>query len=37
MAALDAGLPDGCVRVAASHADTAALGPLFGPVTVERG
>jgi NADH-quinone oxidoreductase subunit G len=36
VAAVDSGLADGCVRVAAAHADTAALGPMFGPVTVER-
>ena len=35
-AKLDAGVPDGCVRIAAAHASTAALGPLFGSLTVER-
>ena len=35
-AQLDAGVPDGCVRVAAAHADTVALGPLFGSLTVEK-
>jgi NADH-quinone oxidoreductase subunit G len=29
-------VPDNCVRVAAAHADTVALGPLFGSLTVER-
>jgi NADH-quinone oxidoreductase subunit G len=33
---LDAGVPDGCVRVAAAHAATVALGPLFGSLSVER-
>jgi NADH-quinone oxidoreductase subunit G len=33
---LDERLPDDCVRVAAAHASTAALGPMFGSVTVER-
>jgi NADH-quinone oxidoreductase subunit G len=35
-AALDAKLPDGCVRVAAAHPSTAALGAMFGTLTVER-
>ena len=35
-AVLDAGLPDNCVRLAAAHADTVDLGPLFGAVTVEK-
>jgi NADH-quinone oxidoreductase subunit G len=35
-AALDARLPDNCVRVAAGHASTAQLGPMFGAVSVER-
>ena len=35
-AALDKGLPDGCVRIAAGHPATAGLGPMFGAVTVER-
>ena len=34
--ALDDRLPDDCVRVAAAHASTAALGPMFGTVSVER-
>jgi NADH-quinone oxidoreductase subunit G len=33
---VDDKLPDDCVRVAAAHASTAALGPMFGTVTVER-
>ncbi len=33
---IDATLPDGVVRVATAHAATAALGPMFGPVTLER-
>jgi len=33
--ALDERVADGTVRVAAAHASTAALGPMFGPVTVE--
>jgi len=33
---LEAGLPDGVVRVAAGHAGTAALGAQFGAVTLER-
>jgi NADH-quinone oxidoreductase subunit G len=35
-AALDDRLPDDCVRVAAAHASTAALGPMFGALQVER-
>ena len=35
-AALDAGVPDGCVRVAAGHERTAGLGPMQGEITVER-
>jgi NADH-quinone oxidoreductase subunit G len=35
-AALDVGLPDNCVRVAAAHATTANLGALFGAIAVER-
>ena len=35
-AALDAGLPDQCVRIAAAHASTVALGPMFGSLTVEK-
>ena len=33
--ALDNGVPDGCVRVAAAHASTRTLGPMFGPIAVE--
>jgi NADH-quinone oxidoreductase subunit G len=33
---LDSGVPDNCVRIAAAHADTAALGPMFGSLNVER-
>jgi NADH-quinone oxidoreductase subunit G len=36
VAQLDAGVPDGCIRAAAAHADTVALGPLFGSLTVEK-
>ncbi|MDR2451288.1 MAG: NADH-quinone oxidoreductase subunit NuoG [Candidatus Accumulibacter sp.] len=32
----DAGVPPGCVRVAAAHAATASLGGMFGPIHVER-
>ncbi|MDR1888808.1 MAG: NADH-quinone oxidoreductase subunit NuoG [Zoogloeaceae bacterium] len=35
-AALDATVPEGCVRVAAGHASTSALGEMFGAITVER-
>ncbi len=35
-AALDEGVPAGCVRVAAAHASTAALGEMFGAISVER-
>jgi NADH-quinone oxidoreductase subunit G len=34
--ALDDGLPDGVARVAAGHPATAALGAMFGTITVER-
>jgi NADH-quinone oxidoreductase subunit G len=34
--ALDEGLPDGVVRVPAAHASTSTLGPMFGPLTMER-
>jgi NADH-quinone oxidoreductase subunit G len=34
--AVDDKLPDGCVRVAAGHPSTAALGAMFGSVTLER-
>jgi NADH-quinone oxidoreductase subunit G len=33
--AADAGVPDGCVRIAAAHPATAMLGPMFGPIGVE--
>lgn len=33
---LDEGLSAGCIRVPAAHASTAALGDLFGTITVER-
>ncbi|MBN8493365.1 MAG: NADH-quinone oxidoreductase subunit G, partial [Burkholderiales bacterium] len=32
----DPGLAPGVVRVPAGHADTAALGPMFGPIQVTR-
>ena len=35
-AQLDAGLPDGVVRVATAHADTVALGAMSGILSVER-
>jgi NADH-quinone oxidoreductase subunit G len=35
-AALDEGMPDECVRIAAAHPSTAPLGPMFGAVTLER-
>jgi NADH-quinone oxidoreductase subunit G len=35
-AALDEKLPDGCVRIAAAHASTAALGPMFGALQIEK-
>ncbi|MCL4725475.1 MAG: molybdopterin-dependent oxidoreductase, partial [Rhodocyclaceae bacterium] len=35
-AQLDAGVPDGCVRVAAGHELTSGLGPMQGELTVER-
>ncbi|HTH94189.1 MAG TPA: NADH-quinone oxidoreductase subunit NuoG [Rhodocyclaceae bacterium] len=34
--AIDAGVPDGAVRVAAAHASTVALGSMFGQISVER-
>ena len=34
--AADETVPNGCVRVAAAHASTAALGDMFGTITVER-
>ncbi|MBA5604630.1 NADH-quinone oxidoreductase subunit G [Duganella sp. FT3S] len=36
VAAIDAGLPANAVRVAAAHASTAALGSMFGSITVEK-
>ncbi len=36
VAAVDAKLPANAVRVAAAHASTAALGAMFGPITVEK-
>ncbi|MBU0752166.1 MAG: NADH-quinone oxidoreductase subunit NuoG [Gammaproteobacteria bacterium] len=33
---LDSGVPDGCIRIAAAHATTAGLGPMFANLTVER-
>ena len=36
MARQDETVPSGCVRVAAAHASTAALGDMFGAITVER-
>ncbi|HEX4596550.1 MAG TPA: NADH-quinone oxidoreductase subunit NuoG [Burkholderiaceae bacterium] len=33
---VDAGLPDGVVRVAAGHTTTSGLGPMFGAVRLER-
>ncbi len=33
--AVDASVPDGCVRVAAAHATTSTLGAMFGPIGVE--
>jgi NADH-quinone oxidoreductase subunit G len=35
-AQLEAGLPDGVVRVAAAHADTVALGAMFSVLSVEK-
>jgi NADH-quinone oxidoreductase subunit G len=32
----DAGIPEGCVRVAAAHPLTRTLGPMFGPIALER-
>ena len=36
VAKLDNKVPNGCVRVAAAHASTVALGEMFGSITVER-
>jgi NADH-quinone oxidoreductase subunit G len=33
---LEENLPDDCVRIAAGHPSTAALGPMFGAVSVEK-
>jgi NADH-quinone oxidoreductase subunit G len=33
--AADAGVPEGCVRIPAAHADTRTLGPMFGSIAVE--
>ncbi|HEV2612393.1 MAG TPA: NADH-quinone oxidoreductase subunit NuoG [Noviherbaspirillum sp.] len=35
-AAIDSSLPDGVVRVSAAHPSTAGLGPMFGPLSVEK-
>jgi len=35
-AALDDRLPDDCVRIAAAHASTADLGPMFGALSLEK-
>ena len=35
-AALDAGVPDGCVRIAAAHPSSADIGPMFGAVKLEK-
>ena len=32
---VDAGVPEGCIRIAAAHPATSALGPMFGPVSIE--
>jgi NADH-quinone oxidoreductase subunit G len=34
--ALDHGVPDACVRVAAAHSSTAALGPMFGELRLTK-
>ncbi len=31
----DDGVPEGCVRIAAAHASTCMLGPMFGQIAVE--
>jgi NADH-quinone oxidoreductase subunit G len=33
---VDERLPEGCIRLAAARPETAGLGPMFGPVSVER-
>jgi NADH-quinone oxidoreductase subunit G len=35
-AALDAGVPDDCVRIAAAHPSSADAGPMFGTVRLEK-
>jgi NADH-quinone oxidoreductase subunit G len=35
-AKVDESLAANAVRVPAGHADTASLGPMFGPITVEK-
>jgi NADH-quinone oxidoreductase subunit G len=34
--AIDEGVADGCVRVSAAHRSTAAVGPMFGTLSVEK-
>ncbi|HEX8010750.1 MAG TPA: NADH-quinone oxidoreductase subunit NuoG [Casimicrobiaceae bacterium] len=34
-AALDAGVPEGCLRIAAAHPATRTLGAMFGPIEIE--
>jgi NADH-quinone oxidoreductase subunit G len=34
--ALDPGVPDGCVRIAAAHASTVEVGSMFGTLTLEK-
>jgi NADH-quinone oxidoreductase subunit G len=34
--ALDEGVPDGCVRIAAAHPSTAEIGPMFGALKLEK-
>jgi NADH-quinone oxidoreductase subunit G len=36
LAQLDAGIPDNCIRIAAAHASTVAIGPMFGSLTVDK-
>ena len=36
VAKVDNNVPIGCVRVAAAHVSTAALGDMFGSISVER-
>jgi NADH-quinone oxidoreductase subunit G len=35
-AAIDEGVPDGCVRVAAAHRSTLEVGPMFGSLSIEK-